>query len=87
MMNGRPLTQGFNNFRDVDPITPNHFLLGRASPNCPPGNFLDMSVTIASNRKRARQLSDQIGNHFPKEYKPTHLKRGNWSTSTPNLAT
>ena len=49
MMNGRHLTQVSSDFRDVEPITPNHFLLGRPSPNFLPGIFLDQSVTISSS--------------------------------------
>ena len=66
MMNGRPLTQISSDFRDVEPITPNHFLLGRPSPSIPPGIFLDKSVTISSSWKQAQQISDQFWNPFSK---------------------
>ena len=85
MMNGRPLTQVSSDFRDVEPITPNHFLLGRPSPNFPPGIFLDKSITTSSSWKQAQQISDQFWNRFLKEYMPTLLKRGKWSTPTQNL--
>ena len=85
MMNGRLLTQVSSNFRDMEPITPNHFLLGRPSPNLPPGIFLDKSFTISSSWKQAQQLFDQLRNRFLKEYMSTLLKRGKWSTQTPNL--
>ena len=85
MMNGRPLTQVSSDFRDVEPITPNHFLLGRPSPIFPPGIFFDKSITISSSWKQAQQISDQFWNRFLKEYMPTLLKRGKWSTPTQNL--
>ena len=85
MMNGRPLTQVSSDFRDVEPITPNHFLLGRPWPNFSPGIFLDKSVTIPSSWKQAQQISDQFWNRFLKEYLPTLLMSGKWSTPSQNL--
>ena len=85
MMNGRPLTQVSSDFRDMEPITPNHFLLGRLSPNFPVGIFLDKSVTISSSWKQAQQISNQFRNRFLKEYMPTFLMRGERSTPAQNL--
>ena len=69
----------------MEPITPNYFLLGRPSPNFPPGILLDKSVTISSSWNQAQQISDQFWSRFLKEYMPTLLKPGKWSTPTPNL--
>ena len=73
MMNGRPLTQVSGDFRDAEPITPDHFLRGRPFTNFPPGIFLDNSVTISSSWKQAHQLPDQFWNRFKKN--PSRLKK------------
>ena len=35
LLNGRPLTHVTSDYRDEEALTRNHFLLGRANPNCP----------------------------------------------------
>ena len=54
MMNGRPRTQVSSDFRGVEPITLNHFLLGHPSSKLPPGIFLDKSVSMSNNWKQAQ---------------------------------
>ena len=76
-MKGRPLTQISSDFRDVEPITPNHFLVGRPLSTFTTGIFSDKSVTIASSWKQAQQLCDQFWNCFLKEYMLTLLKLAN----------
>ena len=39
ILNGRQLTPVSSDPKDLDPLTPNHLLLLRASPNLPPGVF------------------------------------------------
>ena len=41
LLNSRPLTHVSDNPDDYEALTPNHFLLGHASPNLPPGIFED----------------------------------------------
>ena len=84
-MSGRPLTKVSSDFRDVKPITLNHFPLSRPTPNFPTGIFLDKSVTISNSWEEAQQISGQFWNRFLKEYMPTPIKRGKWSTAIPNL--
>ena len=86
MMSGRPLTQVSSDFRDVEPITSNHSMLVRPSPNFPPRIFMDKSLTISSSWKQAQQISDQFWNRFLNEHMPILLNRGKWSTPSPKLA-
>ena len=39
VLNSHPLTSVSDDLNDYEALTPNHFLIGRASPNDPPGQF------------------------------------------------
>eukprot|EP00112_Aurelia_sp_Birch-Aquarium-sp1_P008827 Seg1983.6 transcript_id=Seg1983.6/GoldUCD/mRNA.D3Y31 product="hypothetical protein" protein_id=Seg1983.6/GoldUCD/D3Y31 len=81
IMNSRPLTATSDDINDLEALTPNHFLLGRASPNLPPGIFYETDI---SNRKRWRQvhmLTEHLWRRFQREYLPTLTKRPKWRNS------
>eukprot|EP00112_Aurelia_sp_Birch-Aquarium-sp1_P018471 Seg441.3 transcript_id=Seg441.3/GoldUCD/mRNA.D3Y31 product="hypothetical protein" protein_id=Seg441.3/GoldUCD/D3Y31 len=81
IMNSRPLTATSDDINDLEALTPNHFLLGRASPNLPPGIFYETNI---SNRKRWRQvqmLTEHLWRRFQREYLPTLTKRPKWRNS------
>ena len=62
IMNSHPLTPVVLDPDREDPLTPNHLLLMRASPNLPPGDF---------SRKRWRQvqyLAKQFWVRWKREY-------------------
>ena len=50
-MNSRPLTNDPSETNDPLPLTPNHFLLGRASVKYPPGLFETQKVTVSRSWK------------------------------------
>ena len=81
IMNSRPLTATSDDINDLEALTPNHFLLGHASPNLPPGIFYGTDI---SNRKRWRQvqvLTEHIWRRFQREYLPTLTRRPKWRSS------
>jgi len=51
IVNSRPLTPVSDDPNDYEALTPNHFLIGRASPNSPPGHFEEHEI---NSRKRWR---------------------------------
>ena len=51
IINSRPLVSVSDDLNDYEALTPNHFLIGRASPNNPPGQFEEREV---NSRKRWR---------------------------------
>ena len=57
LVNSRPLTYVSDDIDDLEAITPNHFLLGRASPNLNPTLIYQDDVTHRKRRRRVQALT------------------------------
>ena len=86
LLNGRPLTHISVNPSDPEPITPNHFLLGRAQPNIPPDVFQASEVTSKRQWRSAQTIVDQFWKRWMREYVPTLIERRKWMEPRRNLA-
>ncbi|XP_075250799.1 uncharacterized protein LOC142343002 [Convolutriloba macropyga] len=84
-MNSRPLTNVPSEINDPLPLTPNHFLLGRASLNYPPGLFESQKVTVSRSWKSAQELASHFWNRFLREYIPNQQTRSKWNGTSENL--
>ena len=69
-MNSRPLTNAPSQINDPLPLTPNHFLLGRASVIDPPGLDETQKVTLSKSWKSAQELASHFWNRVLREYIP-----------------
>ena len=79
LINSRPLGYPSNDPNDLQPLTPNHFLLGRASSSVPQGPFIE----VKNPRKRfefVQSLAHQFWRRFIREYIPTLMRRSKWRT-------
>lgn len=85
MLNGRPLTYVSTDPHDMEPLTPNHFLLGCASPNVPPGVFRDKEVNSRRRWRQAQVLAGQFWKRWRQEYLPTLLQRQKWRGENRNM--
>ena len=75
IVNSRPLTAVSD---DMEALTPNQFLLGRANKYVPMGDFTDNDLC---SRKRWKQvLSDHFWRRLRREYLPSLTKRVKWTT-------
>ena len=78
LLNARPLTHLSVDPEDPEPLTPNHFLTGRAQPSLAPGHF-DPTEVLSRRRWRAAQaLVDQIWRRWMHEYLPMLIERRKW---------
>ena len=82
LLNGRPLTHVSTDPGDYQPLTPNHFLIGRASPQLPPGVFADGDLCGRRRWKHTQVLLDHFWRRWRREYLPTLTTRAKWSRDT-----
>jgi len=78
LLNGRPLTHLSVDPRDPEPLTPNHFLTGRAQPSLAPGHFDPKEVLSRRKWRAAQAIVDQIWRRWMAEYLPMLIERRKW---------
>ena len=69
---------------DDDPLTPFHFLIGRATPSYPVGNQYEQ-VDLRKRWEHAQQLSDAFWQRWVKGYLPTLAQRPKWRHHQANV--
>ena len=77
IVNSRPLGYPSNDAHDLQPLTPNHFILGRATTDIPQGSFRE----TRNCRKRfefVQALAQQFWNRFQREYLQSLMRRARW---------
>ena len=82
ILNSRPLTPASEDSDDLEAITPNHFLLGRASPSLPPGVFFDSDLCSRKRWRQAQIMADHFWRRFVREYLPRITSRPKWNQET-----
>ena len=79
LVNSLPLGYPSNDANDIQPLTPNHFILGRATAEVPQGPFRE----VKNCRKRyeyVQALVQQFWNRFHREYLQSLMRRAKWKT-------
>uniref|UniRef100_A0A5S6QR89 Integrase catalytic domain-containing protein n=1 Tax=Trichuris muris TaxID=70415 RepID=A0A5S6QR89_TRIMR len=85
LLNGRPLTHVSSDVRDTEPLTPNHFLLGRPYASLPP-TWSEERETVSRKRWQAAQtLTDQFWRRWIREYLPTLASSSRNKSATKDL--
>lgn len=77
ILNGRPLCSVSDDPRDLEVLTPNHFLIQRNFANLPPGLF-DQSDMYRSRWRQVQYIADCIWKRFVQEYIPSLQERAKW---------
>ena len=81
-LNARPLTSVSSDVKDLEAVTPNHFLLGNKNVCLP---SLPCAEDFVDHRKLFRQTqayADLIWDRFRKEYLPALNSRKKWQSTT-----
>ena len=85
LVNSRPLTAVSDNINDMEALTPNHFILGRACANLPISTHYSSDIC---SRKRWRQVQFLVNHYWGrrrKEYLPLLTKRSKWHKEQRNF--
>ena len=80
LVNSRPLTHVRSNHEDDNPLTPNHFLLGRPFCNVPGAVFNETLTLKSSAWTQVKQRLQQIWKRLLTEYVPSLNKRQKWTS-------
>jgi len=86
IMNSRPLTPVVQDPDGEEPLTPNHLLLMRASPNLPPGDFSSTDICTCKRWRQVQYLADQFWFRWKREYLQTMQSRQKWQVPRKNFA-
>ena len=78
LVNARPLTHVRSDIEDEDPLTPNHFLIGRALPDVPACVFKETPTIQTKTWSQVRQRLEAIWKRLLKEYIPSLNTRKKW---------
>ena len=80
LVNSRPLTHVRSNHEDDNPLTPNHFLLGRPFCNVPGAVFNETLTLKSSAWTQVKQRPQQIWKRLLTEFVPSLNKRPMWTS-------
>lgn len=78
-MNSRPLIYVSSDFKDDEPLTPNHFILGRPSLNFSPIISFPQHIKLNKTWRDSQTLANHYWNRFLREYLPTQQTRSKWT--------
>ena len=77
LINSRPLGQPSNDANDLQPLTPNHLVLGRATADIPPHPFQE-AKTYRKPFEYVQSLVQLFWSRFQREYQQTLMQGTKW---------
>ncbi|XP_011858530.1 PREDICTED: uncharacterized protein LOC105556071 [Vollenhovia emeryi] len=78
ILNSRPLTPMSDDPRDLEALTPGHFLIGSAMKSLPQSGVLDIPINRLSRWQHTDQIHQRLWSRWSKEYLTTCQKRTKW---------
>ena len=84
IVNSRPITAVSDDPEDCSALTPNHFLLQKAT-QLPPGVFVKEDSSSRKRWRKVQFLADHYWKRWIREYLPTPQKRSKWVKSRRNV--
>lgn len=80
VVNSRPMHPLSNDPDDMTPLTPSHFLIGRAMESVPDKNYTQYSINRLSHFQRIQQMKGHFWTRWSREYISELQKRQKWTT-------
>ncbi|XP_052445918.1 uncharacterized protein LOC127987587 [Carassius gibelio] len=85
ILNSKPLGYTSSDISDIDPITPNCFIIGRRDASLPQVVYQDSGVLSRRRWRHSQLLADHFWRHFIKYYLPSLQVRQKWKSEKRNL--
>uniref|UniRef100_A0A5S6QC57 DUF5641 domain-containing protein n=1 Tax=Trichuris muris TaxID=70415 RepID=A0A5S6QC57_TRIMR len=85
LLNSRPLTHISIDPSDPEPLTPNHFLLGRPCPHVPPDVVTEIDISSRRKWRAAQAIVENFWRRWLREYVPSLIERRKWLRARRNL--
>jgi len=85
ILNSRPLCPSSDDPNDLEPLTPNNFLLQRRNLFVPPGVFAKEDLYSRKQWRHAQFIADCLWSRWMREYVPTLQQRPKWLVNKRNL--
>lgn len=87
IINARPITTASDDPNDLEPLTPNHFLLMKKQPLIPAGLFQSADLYARRRWRQTQCMGDFFWKRWTWEYLPLLQERQKWFRTQENLAT
>ena len=84
-MNNRPLVAASEDPEDLEPLTPNHFLLQRRISGLPPGTFVKEDYLGRKQWRKVQYLTDLFWKRWIQENLPKLQERQKWFQERRNI--
>ena len=85
MLNNRPLTSISDDVTDLEPLTPNHFLIGRGNPNFRFNTSNEAGIDLRKQWKSIQAVTSMFWKQWVQEYLPLLTQRQKWRTKIRNF--
>jgi hypothetical protein len=85
IMNGRPLCPVSDDPKDLEVLTPNHFLMHRRVSGLPPGIFIKEDSLLRKEWRKVQYLLDLFWKRWIREYIPNLQQLEKWRTEKRNV--
>ena len=69
----------------MEPLTPNHLILGRSNPSFSSDLFLDRDLTAREQWRHAQAIVTQFLSRWMKEVQPAQTARKKWTSDNRNV--